>query len=163
MANEFKASLDAKGKKFCIVASRYGRVVTDRLVDGALECIQQHGGRETDVDIYWVPGSFEIPLVAKLRAKSGLYDAVLALGCILRGETPHNEYIAGEVAKGLAHVNYETEVPAVFGVLTVDTMEQGIDRAGMKGSGRGYEAAAVAIEMANLVVVGKKKPSSRKR
>ncbi|MBU1699576.1 MAG: 6,7-dimethyl-8-ribityllumazine synthase [Candidatus Eisenbacteria bacterium] len=163
MANEFKATLDAKGKKFCIVASRYGRIITDRLVTGALECIQQHGGRETDVDIYWVPGSFEIPLVAKLRAKSGVYDAIMALGCVLRGETPHNEYIAGEVVKGLAHINLETEVPTIFGVLTVDTMEQGIDRAGMKGGGRGYEAASVAIEMANLVPKAGQKPGSRKR
>jgi 6,7-dimethyl-8-ribityllumazine synthase len=154
--------MDAKGKKFCIVASRYGRIVTDRLVAGALECIEQHGGRESDVDIFWVPGSFEIPLMAKLRAKSGAYHAVLALGCVLRGETPHNEYIAGEVAKGLAHVNFETEVPAIFGVLTVDTIEQGLDRAGMKGSGRGYEAAAVAIEMANLVDQGRTKSGTRK-
>ncbi|MBD3336600.1 MAG: 6,7-dimethyl-8-ribityllumazine synthase [Candidatus Eisenbacteria bacterium] len=162
MPKETIGSMDARGKRFCIVASRYGRVVTDRLVHGALECIRQHGGDGDGVEIYWTPGSFEIPLVAKLRAAGGGYDAVLALGCILRGETSHNEYIASEVAKGLAHVNLETQVPTVFGVLTVDTLEQGLERAGAKGNGRGYEAAQVAIEMADLVAKAKTPGSRRK-
>jgi len=155
-------ALNARGKKFCLVASRYGRLVTDRLVAGALECIRQHGGSDDDVDLVWVPGAFEIVLISKLKAQSGAYDAVIALGCITRGETSHNEYIAGAVAKELVRVNYETEVPAVFGVLTVDTIEQGLERAGMKGGGRGYEAASTAIEMADLVAQSKR-PARGKR
>lgn len=143
--------LDAKGKRFCLVASRYGRMATDRLVGGAVECIRQHGGRDEDVDVTWVPGSMEIVLMSKVRAGSGDYDAVLALGCITRGETSHNEYIASAVAKELARISADTEVPTIFGILTVDTLEQGLERAGMKGGGRGYEAAQVAIEMADLM------------
>jgi 6,7-dimethyl-8-ribityllumazine synthase len=158
MAKERIGKLDATGRRFCIVASRYSRLVTDRLVEGALECIRQHGGKDQDVEIDWVPGSWEIPLVAKVRAASGQYDAVLALGCILRGETTHHEYLAAEVAKGLAQVALATGVPTVFGVLTVDSLDQGLERAGMKGGGKGYEAAATAIEMASLL-----HPRPRKR
>jgi 6,7-dimethyl-8-ribityllumazine synthase len=136
--------------------------VTDRLVAGAVECIRQHGGRDEDVDVTWVPGSMETVLMAKVRARSGAYDAVLALGCITRGETPHNEYIANAVAKEIARVSYETEVPTVFGILTVDTLEQGLERSGMKGGGRGYEAAEVAIEMADLMDQSRAKTSSRR-
>jgi 6,7-dimethyl-8-ribityllumazine synthase len=162
MAKETMGSLNARGKTFCLVASRYGRLVTDRLVAGARECIAQHGGRAEDVDVVWVPGAFEIPLAAKVCAQSGRYDAVIALGCVTRGETTHNEYIAAEVAKGLAHVNMATEVPAVLGVLTVDTLEQGLERAGMKGGGRGYEAASVAIEMADLMAAVRPKVKRRR-
>lgn len=156
-------ALNARGKKFCLVASRYGRLVTDRLVSGALECIRQHGGKDEDVDLTWVPGSYEIGLIAKLRAQSGAYDAIVGLGCITRGETSHNEILAGTLSRELARVNYETEVPTVFGVLTVDTIEQGLERAGMKGGGRGYEAASVAIEMADLVAQSRKRTGRRAR
>jgi 6,7-dimethyl-8-ribityllumazine synthase len=147
MPREFLASLDARSHRIAIVASRYSRVVTDRLVAGALECLRQHGGSEDDVEIIWVPGSFEIALAAQAAARSGRFDAVLGLGCVIRGETSHFEHIAREVSRGLFQVGWDTGVPAVFGVITAETGEQAIDRSGLKGGGRGYEAAMVAIEM----------------
>lgn len=151
MPREFLASLDAKGKRIAIVASRYSRVVTDRLVSGALECLQQHGGADESVEIIWVPGSFEIPLAAQAAARSGRFDAVLGLGCVIRGETSHFEHIAREVSRGLFQVGWDSGVPAVFGVITAETGEQAIDRSGLKGSGRGYEAALVALEMIGVL------------
>lgn len=151
MAREFLASLDASGRRFGVVASRYSRIVTDRLVAGFLECLRQHGVSEDAVEIVWVPGSFEIPLAALLAARSGRFDAVVGLGCVIRGETPHFEHIAREASRGLFQVGYETGIPTVFGVITADTSEQAIERAGLKGGGRGYDAAMVALEMIGVL------------
>ena len=151
MAKEHMGKLNAAGRRFALVASRYSRVITEQLVKGALECLSQHGGAEDAAEVFWVPGSFELPLVAKKVAESGRFDAVIGLGCVIRGQTPHFEYIAKEVAQGLARVSWETGIPAVFGVITADTMEQAIERAGIKSSGRGWEAAQTALEMADLL------------
>ncbi|MBP6874883.1 MAG: 6,7-dimethyl-8-ribityllumazine synthase [Candidatus Eisenbacteria bacterium] len=151
MVREFLPPLDAKGLRVCLVASRYGRAVVDRLVAGAVECLKQHGCPDDGVDLYWVPGSFELPLVARARAASKRYDLVLALGCIIRGETTHFDYIAKEVSRGVAQVGWETNVPAIFGVITAETMEQALERSGIKGGGRGWEAAQAGIEMVHLL------------
>lgn len=151
MVREFVAPLDATGIRACIVASRYGRVVTDRLVAGALECLSQHGCPDSGVDLFWVPGSFELPLVARSKAAGGQYDLVLALGCIIRGETTHFDYIAKEVSRGIAQAGWETGVPAIFGVITAETLEQAIERSGAKGGGRGWDAALAGIEMVHLL------------
>ncbi len=148
---EYLPPLDASGLKVCLVASRYGRVVTERLVEGALECLVQHGCNEDDVDLFWVPGSFEVSLVAKRRAETKQYDLILALGCIIRGDTTHFDYIAKEVSRGVAQVGWDTGVPTIFGVITAETMEQAIERSGIKGGGRGWEAAQAGIEMVHLL------------
>ncbi|MCK4414289.1 MAG: 6,7-dimethyl-8-ribityllumazine synthase [Candidatus Eisenbacteria sp.] len=151
MVREFVAPLDARGLRVCIVASRYGRMVTERLVAGARECLGQHGCAEEAIDLVWVPGSFELPLVARQRAASKSFDLILALGCIIRGETTHFEYIAKEVSRGVAQVGWDTGVPAIFGVITAETTEQAIERSGVKGGGRGWEAASAGIEMVHLL------------
>ncbi len=156
MVKEFLPPLDAKGLSVCIVASRYGKTVTERLVGGAVECLVQHGCAEEGIDLYWVPGSFELPLVARHRVKAGTYDLALCLGCIIRGDTTHFDYIAKEVSMGVAKVGWETGVPAIFGVITAETMEQAIERAGIKGGGRGWEAAQSGIEMVHLLRTGAK-------
>lgn len=153
MVQEYRAPLDARGMKVCLVASRYGRSVTDRLVGGAVECLEQHGCRGEEISVCWVPGSFELPLVARQRAASKAYDLILALGCIIRGDTNHFDYIAKEVSRGVAQVGWETGVPAIFGVITAETMEQALERSGIKGSGRGWEAAQAGIEMVHLLRV----------
>ncbi len=162
MVREYVAPLDARGLKVCIVASRYGRLVTDRLVAGAVECLGQHGCPGEGIDLFWVPGSFELPLVARRKAVEGAYDLVLALGCIIRGETTHFEYIAKEVSRGIAQVGWETGVPAIFGVVTAETMDQALERSGVKGGGRGWEAAQAGIEMFHLLRP-KKNSHARKR
>ncbi len=154
MPREFLPPLDASGLRVCLVVSKYGRVVTDRLVAGAVECLLQHGCADEAIDVFWVPGSFEIPLVAKSLAETGRYDLILALGCIIRGETTHFEYVAKEVSRGVAQVGWETGVPAVFGVVTADTMEQAIERSGVKGGGRGWDAALSGIQMVALLREG---------
>jgi len=151
MVREFVAPLDARGLRVCIVASRYGRMVTERLVAGARECLGQHGCADEAIDLVWVPGSFELPLVARQRAASKSFDLILALGCIIRGETTHFEYIAKEVSRGVAQVGWDTGVPAIFGVITAETTEQAIERSGVKGGGRGWEAASAGIEMVHLL------------
>jgi 6,7-dimethyl-8-ribityllumazine synthase len=163
MPKEFMSSLDASGRRFAVVASRYSRVVTDRLVQGALDCLRQHGVAEEAVEIYWVPGSFEIPMAALAAARSGRFDAVLGLGCVVRGETPHFEHISREVSRGLFQVGYDTGVPTIFGVITADALEQAIERSGMKGGGRGYDAAQVALEMIGVLsqLRGVAKPKRR--
>ena len=148
---EYLPPLDASGMRICIVVSRYGRVVTERLVEGALECLVQHGCGDDDVDVFWVPGSFELPLVAKRRAETKQYDLILTLGCIIRGDTSHFDYIAKEVSHGVAQVGWDTGVPSIFGVITAETMEQAIERSGIKGGGRGWEAAQSGIEMYHLL------------
>jgi 6,7-dimethyl-8-ribityllumazine synthase len=147
----YEGSLIAKDLKFSLVVSRFNDFFSKRLLEGALDCIKRHGGKEENVDIAWAPGSYEIPLVAKKLADSGRYDAVIALGVIIRGETPHFEYIASETAKGIARVSLETGVPVSFGIVTADTLEQAIERAGTKSGNKGFQAALSAIEMANLL------------
>jgi 6,7-dimethyl-8-ribityllumazine synthase len=151
MSREFLASLDASGRRFAIVASRYSRAVTDRLIQGAMDCFRQHGGAEEAVEIVWVPGSFELPLAALVAARSGRYDAVIGLGCVIRGETAHFDHVSKEVSRGLFQVGYDTGVPTVFGVITADSADQAIERSGLKGGGRGYDAASVALEMIGVL------------
>jgi 6,7-dimethyl-8-ribityllumazine synthase len=151
MARMVEGNLTAKGYAFGIVASRFNDFVTARLLDGALDALRRHGADEDRITVARVPGSFEIPLVAKRMAASRQYDAVICLGTVIRGATPHFEYIAGEVAKGVAMAGLETGVPVVFGVLTTDSIEQAVERAGTKAGNKGFDAACAAIEMANLL------------
>jgi 6,7-dimethyl-8-ribityllumazine synthase len=146
-----EGNLTAKGVAFGIVASRFNEFITARLLDGALDALRRHGADEDKITVARVPGSYEIPLVAKKMAASHQYDAVICLGTVIRGATPHFEYIAGEVAKGVAMVGLETGVPVVFGVLTTDSIEQAVERAGTKAGNKGFDAACAAIEMANLL------------
>lgn len=143
--------LSAEGIRFGIVASRFNHMLVDRLIEGALDCIRRHGGDEGNIELVRVPGSWEIPVVAKKLAMREDIDVVIALGVLIRGSTPHFEYIASEVAKGLATVSLETGKPVTFGVITADTLEQAVERAGTKLGNKGWEAALSAIEMANLM------------
>lgn len=151
MARMLEGNLTAKGFAFGIVASRFNEFITARLLDGALDALRRHGADEDKITVARVPGSYEIPLVAKKMAASHQYDAVICLGTVIRGATPHFEYIAGEVAKGVAMVGLDTGVPVVFGVLTTDSIEQAVERAGTKAGNKGFDAACAAIEMANLL------------
>lgn len=151
MAITYEGKLQAAGLRFGIVISRYNDFITRRLLDGALDALIRHGGSADDVDIAWVPGSFELPLVVKRLAESGRYDAVIALGAVIRGATAHFEYVASESAKGVAMTAMQTGVPCIYGVLTAETIEQAIERAGTKLPNRGFEAAVSAIEMADLI------------
>lgn len=146
-----EGSLIAEGIRFGIVASRFNHMIVDRLVEGALDCIRRHGGSEENVEIVRVPGSWEIPVVAKRLALRDDINAVIALGVLIRGATPHFDYIASEVSKGLAQVSLETGKPVTFGIITADTLEQAVERAGTKMGNKGWEAALSAIEMANLM------------
>lgn len=146
----FEGSLVASGLKFAIVVARFNELLSTRLLSGAKDAIVRHGALEEDIDVAWVPGAFEIPLAAARLAGSERYDAVIALGVVIRGGTPHFEYVASEVAKGVAKVSLDTRVPVTFGVITADTIEQAVERAGTKGGNKGWEAAEAAIEMANL-------------
>ncbi|MBP9013590.1 MAG: 6,7-dimethyl-8-ribityllumazine synthase [Smithella sp.] len=150
MPKIIEGKIVAKGMKFGIVASRFNDFICGRLMEGAVDALTRAGAEEKDIIIYKVPGSFELPLTAKKVAKSGRYDAVICLGAIIRGATPHFEYISAEVSKGIAVVGLETEVPVVFGVLTTDTIEQAIERAGTKSGNKGADAAMTAIEMVDL-------------
>lgn len=149
--NTFEGNLVAEGLSFAVVISRFNEFIGGKLLSGALDAINRHGGDLEKVDIYWVPGAFEIPLIAKKVAKSEKYDAVICLGAVIRGATSHYEYVSGEVSKGIATVALETEKPVIFGVLTTENIEQAIERAGTKAGNKGYEAAVSAIEMANLI------------
>ncbi len=151
MAKTIEGKLTAKGLKFGIVLSRFNNFVSDRLLEGALDALRRSGAEEEDCSVVRVPGSFEIPLATKKMAKSGRFDAVICLGCVIRGATPHFEYIAAEVTKGIASITLESEVPISFGVLITDTIEQAIERAGTKVGNKGFDAAMSAIEMANLM------------
>jgi 6,7-dimethyl-8-ribityllumazine synthase len=146
----YQGRLNAEGFRFAVIASRWNDFLTARLVEGALDALERLGAREDSVAIYKVPGSFEIPLLARKIATSGKYDALICVGTIIRGQTPHFEYIAGEVTKGIAQAGMETGVPVVFGVVTADTLEQAIDRAGVKAGNKGFEAAMAAVELVNL-------------
>lgn len=146
-----EGKLSAQGLRFAIIVSRFNSLVTQRLLDGAMDALRRHEADENFITIAWTPGSFELPLVAKKFAQTGKYDAVICLGCIIRGDTPHFEYVASETAKGIAQVMLETGVPTVFGVVTADTLEQALERAGAKAGNRGFDAAMTAMEMANLL------------
>jgi 6,7-dimethyl-8-ribityllumazine synthase len=146
-----EGKLASQGLRFALVAGRFNSFVTDRLVEGALDAIVRTGGDPDDVRIYKVPGAFEIPLVAKRLASSGRYDALVCLGAVIRGATPHFEFVASEVAKGVAQVGLETGVPVAFGVLTTENLEQAIERAGSKAGNKGWDAAMAAIETVNLL------------
>jgi 6,7-dimethyl-8-ribityllumazine synthase len=146
-----EGQLTAQGLRFAIVVSRFNSLVTQRLLDGALDALRRHGADENAITVVYVPGSFEIPLAAKRLAQSDAFDAVICLGCIIRGDTLHFEYVASEAAKGIAQVALETGVPTIFGVVTADTLEQALERAGAKAGNRGFEAAMTAMEMANLM------------
>ncbi len=146
----WEGNLTAEGVKIGIVVARFNDMIGERLLGGAMDAIKRHGGNEDDVELVRVPGAFEIPLMAKRMAKSGRFDAIIALGAVIRGETPHFEYVSGEVTKGVAMLNLEFEMPVIFGVLTVDTIDQAANRAGLKSGNKGFEAAVAAIEMANL-------------
>ncbi len=150
MPEYIEGKLDAKGFKFAIVVSRFNDLVCNRLMEGAVDAITRCGGDDKGIAVIRVPGSFEIPTVARKTALSGKYDAVICLGAVIRGSTPHFDYIAAEVSKGVAAVSLESKTPVSFGVITADTLEQAIDRAGAKSGNKGYEAAMSAIEMVNL-------------
>jgi 6,7-dimethyl-8-ribityllumazine synthase len=151
MVHVLEGKLSAKGFRFGIVLSRYNSFITDRLLEGALDGLIRNGAEETDCTVAKVPGAFELPLAAKKMAESGKYDAILCLGCVLRGSTAHNVYISSEVSKGIAAISLEKGIPISFGVITPDTMEQAIERAGVKVGNKGFEAAMSAIEMVNLL------------
>ena len=151
MARVVEGNLTAHGLSFGIVASRFNDFITARLLDGALDALRRHGVEEEKITVVRVPGSFEIPLLAKRLAASRQYDAIICLGTVIRGATPHFDYIAGEVAKGVATAGLETGVPMAFGVLTTDSIEQAVERAGTKAGNKGFDAACSAIEMANLL------------
>jgi len=151
MAKEFSGGLTGQGIKIGIVVARFNDFITTKLLEGALSAFQRHGVLDDDVIVSWVPGSFEIPLVARTLALSGKVDAVLCLGAVIRGETAHFDYVAGQTASGVAHTALESGVPVIFGVLTTDTVEQAINRAGGKAGNNGYQHAVAAIEMAHLM------------
>ncbi|GLI33143.1 6,7-dimethyl-8-ribityllumazine synthase [Desulforhabdus amnigena] len=147
----YEGKLLAQDLRFGIIVSRFNDFIGERLVGGAIDALKRSGADEKDIDLFKVPGAFEIPLLAKKVAKTGRYDAVICLGAVIRGSTPHFDYVANEVSKGIAHVSLETDIPVVFGVLTTDTLEQAIERAGSKAGNKGWDAAMAAIEMANLI------------
>ena len=147
----YEGKLDATGLKFGIVIARFNEFISTKLLTGCLDALRRHGAEEENLEVAWSPGSFELPLLAKKMAKSGKYDAVICLGAVIRGDTPHFNYVSSEVSKGVAQVMLETEVPILFGVLTTDSLEQAIERAGTKGGNKGFDAAMAAMEMANLM------------
>ena len=149
--NTLEGKLLAEGQRVGIVAARFNEFITSKLLGGAIDAFVRHGGDENRVDVAWVPGAFEIPLVAKKMAKSGKYDAVICLGAVIRGSTDHYNYVCSEVSKGIASVSLATGVPVLFGVLTTDSIEQAIERAGTKAGNKGYDSALSAIEMVNLL------------
>ncbi len=151
MSTTYEGKLLAEGLRFGIVASRFNELIVRRLVSGAMDALQRHGATEEMIELAWVPGAFELPIAAQRMAQSGRYDAILCLGAVIRGATPHFEYVAAEAAKGIAKVGLDAAMPVIYGVLTADTIEQAIERAGTKAGNRGVDAAVAAIEMANLL------------
>ena len=147
---ELKGQLTAEGRTFGIVVGRFNEFVTNRLLEGCLDCLRRHAADENRIEIVWVPGSFEIPYAARKMAESKKYDAIICLGAVIRGSTPHFEYIASEVAKGIAQTALRAGLPVIFGVVTADTLEQAIERAGTKAGNKGWDAALSGIEMAHL-------------
>jgi 6,7-dimethyl-8-ribityllumazine synthase len=151
MAKNYEGMLLGKGLKFGVVVSRFNEIITARLLDGAKDAFLRHGVSEQDIDVAWTPGALEIPLVAKRLVESGKYNAIICLGAVIRGGTPHFEYLASEVSRGISRVSLDSGVPVIQGIITADTLEQAIERAGAKEGNRGFTAAVSAIEMANLL------------
>ena len=151
MSKLFECMLLGKGLKFGVVISRFNEFFSKKLLEGAQDALLRHGVNEEDIEVAWTPGSFEIPLIAQKLAQTKKYDAVICLGAVIRGGTPHFDYIAAEVTKGIAKVNLDTGVPVIYGVITTDTLEQAVERSGTKAGNKGFAAAVSAIEMANLV------------
>lgn len=162
---ELQGELTAAGLRFAVVVSRFNAFVTERLLQGALDALRRAGAGGEAIAVVRVPGAFEIPVAAKHLAQTGLYDAIVCLGAVIRGETPHFEYISAEASKGVAAAAFDSGVPMSFGILTVENLEQAVDRAGLKSGNKGFEAAMTAVEMANLIrkIKGAAAPSSRKR
>ena len=151
MSKCFEGMLLGKGLKFGLVVSRFNEFFSQKLLEGAQDALLRHGVNEADIEVAWTPGSFEIPLIAQKLVQTKKYDAIICLGAVIRGGTPHFDYIAGEVTKGIAKVNLDTGVPVIYGVITTDTIEQAVERSGTKAGNKGFDAAVSAIEMANLV------------
>lgn len=151
MPNHIEGTLLASGKRFALVVSRFNDFITDRLVGGALDALTRSGADPGEIDVVRVPGAFEVPLLARKMARTGRYHAVVCLGAVIRGSTPHFDYVCAEAAKGIASAGLETDVPVIFGILTTDTVEQAIERAGTKAGNKGWNAAMAAVEMANLM------------
>lgn len=145
-----EGQLSADGKKIAVIAARFNELISTKLVEGAKDCFLRHGGAENNLHLYWVPGAYEIPFVAKQVANSGKFDAVVCVGAVVRGATPHFEYVAGEAAKGVAQIGLTSNIPVIFGILTTDSIEQAIERAGTKAGNKGWDATLAAIEMINL-------------
>jgi len=150
MGKTFQGDFENRGGQFAVVASRFNEFITRELLDGALDCLRRHGVDDAQVDVAWVPGSFEIPMAAQRLARTDRYAAVICLGCLIQGDTPHFSFVAAEVAKGVAQVSLDTTVPVTFGVITADTLDQAIERAGTKSGNKGFDAALTALEMINL-------------
>ena len=164
MPRLYEGALDARGLRVALVVSRFNELLTERLLQGALDCLRRHGAADDDLHVVRVPGGFELPLAARTLATSGQYDAVVCLGAVIRGQTPHFDYVAGEVARGIARTAYETGVPVGFGVLTTDTLEQAVERAGAKSGNKGWDAALSAIETVQVLrslAGGKKRKATR--
>ena len=151
MVNTYEGLLTVTNEKFCIIISRFNEFIGSKLLSGAIDELKRHGVDETNIDVVWCPGAFEIPLVAKKCANSAKYDAIITLGAVIKGSTSHYDYVCAEVSKGVASVSLETGIPVIFGVLTTDNIEQAIERAGTKAGNKGSDAAKAAIEMANLM------------
>lgn len=151
MVKTIEGKLVVQNEKFCIIVSRFNEFISSKLLSGAIDELTRHGVSEDNITVIWSPGAFEIPVIAKKAAKSGTYDAIIALGAVIRGSTPHFEYVSSEISKGIANVSLDTGVPVIFGVLTTENIEQAIERAGTKAGNKGSDAAKAAIEMANLV------------
>ena len=151
MGRQIEGELTAINKKYAIIVSRFNELIGSKLLDGAMDCLMRHDASKDSTDIIWVPGAYEIPLVAKKAAKSGSYDAIICLGAVIRGDTPHFDFVAAETAKGIAQASLETGIPIIFGVITSDSVEQAIDRAGTTAGNRGFDAAMAAIVMSNLI------------
>ena len=148
---EYNAKLNSEGKKFALISARFNELISEKLVEGAKDCLLRHGCTADDIDLIRVPGAFEIPLAAKAAAKKKKYNAVICLGAVIRGATTHHEYVASEAAKGIAQVSLSEDIPVTFGILTTETLEQAVERAGTKAGNKGWDAALSAVEMANLM------------
>ncbi|MBI5695565.1 MAG: 6,7-dimethyl-8-ribityllumazine synthase [Nitrospirae bacterium] len=151
MPKQVQGDLSAKGQKFCLLVSRFNDFISSRLLDGAVDALLRNGAKDEDITVVRVPGAFEIPLVAKKAAATKKFDAIICLGAVIRGATPHFDYVSSEVSKGVASVSLEAGMPVIFGVLTTDSIEQAIERAGSKSGNKGFDAAMAAIEMVNLI------------
>jgi len=150
MGRKFAGNFDARGQKIAIVASRFNDFFTSELMDGALDCLHRHGVADEQIDTAWVPGGFEIPFAAKQFVETGRYAAVICVGCIIQGDTPHFHFISGEVTKGIAQVSLDSNIPVIYGIVTAETLDQAIERAGTKAGNKGFDAAMTALEMIDL-------------